>query len=51
MMEECAKNNPDDTNKIDLNKINDIGVDEEGGEIKDIKNKYMINRYITENEP
>ena len=44
-------NNLDDRNRKYLNEINEIGVDEEGGETKDIENQYVIHIDITENEP
>ena len=51
MMEDCVNKHLDDTNKIYFNEINEIGVDEDGGQTKYIGNEDVIHRYITENEP
>ena len=49
-MEDAENKNLDDTKNKYLNEINDIADDKEGGETKDIKNKVVIQRDITENE-
>ena len=41
-MKDCANNNLDDTYKKYLNEINEIGVDEEGRETKDIENEGVM---------
>ena len=51
MIKYFVNKNLDDTKIKGLNDINYIGVDEEGGENKDIENENVIHRHITENEP
>ena len=50
MIEDSINKNLDYGNIKYLNEINEIGVDLEGGETKTIENKYVIHRYIIENE-
>ena len=49
MMEHFVNNNLDDINRKYLNEKYEIGVDEEGGETKDIQNEDLVNRDNTEN--
>ena len=51
MIEYCVNKNLDDRNRKYFNEIDDIDVDEEVGETKDIENEDLIHREITENEP
>ena len=49
MMGDCVNKNLDDLKKS-MNDINEIGVDGQEVETKDINNEYIIHRYMTENE-
>ena len=50
MMQDCVNKNLDNINRKHLNEINEIGVDVEWVETKDIENEDVIHRNITENE-
>ena len=48
MIEACMNKKLDDTSKIYLNEINEIDVEEQGVETKNIENEDVIDIYITE---
>ena len=48
-MEDCVNDNLYYTDKKYLNKVNQIGIYEEGEETKDIENKGVIHIYIAKN--
>ena len=50
VMEDCMNKKLDGITRKHLNDINEIVVDEEGGEENIIENKDVIHIYVTENE-